>query len=180
MTSSTSTSSKTTSGVRARGFRLGAATLGRLHGEPSMAATAGAVLPGSGCGRLWDHASQVPAVLRVHHRASDFVHRQSAGHFGRYAQCQTVQGTVPVVVQRQVPRQGTGLSLVTSVYGGFKKNFLSWASSSRSSHLEIWCIISLRPRIWQSTSCVWVLLRSAVLDSSGDASVTRAQCLVRQ
>ena len=63
-----------------------------------------------GCGRLWNHAAQVPAVFRVHHRASDFVHRQSAGHFSRYAQCPTAQGSVPVVVQPQVLGQGTGLS----------------------------------------------------------------------
>ena len=50
-------------------------------------------------GRLCVHAAQVPAVFRVRLRASDSVHRQSACYFSfatrdRYAQCQTVQGTV--------------------------------------------------------------------------------------
>ena len=110
---SKSTSSTKTSGWRAGRFRLGVATLGGSsmtmmgfgrapygghHGSCDDGARRG------GCGR------QVPAVLRIHHRASDFVHRQSAGHFSRYAQCQTVQGTVPDVVQRQVRGQATGLS----------------------------------------------------------------------
>ena len=41
-------------------------------------------------------------------------------------------------------------AIVMSVYGGFQKNFLSWISCSRCSHLEKWCIISLWTRIWQS------------------------------
>ena len=51
-------------------------------------------------------------------------------------------GEVYPLTQRQ--------AIVTSVYGSFHKNFLSLVSCSRCSHLEIWCIISLWPRIWQS------------------------------
>ena len=53
---------------------MSGAGLVQSYGSPS----------GSSCRggrRRRDHAATVPAVLRVHHRASDFVHRQSAGHW---------------------------------------------------------------------------------------------------
>ena len=103
-----------------------------------------------GCGRLWDHAAQVPAVFRVHHRASDFVHRQSAGHSSRYAQCQTVQGTVPVVVQRQVPEQGARLSRGLHRHTSVSEEFLFLGFLLALFALGCWCIISSWPRIWQS------------------------------
>ena len=64
------------------------------------------------------------------------------------------------LTQRQAEQPPVGAELaaiVTSVYGGFRKNFLSWVSCSRCSHFEIWCIISVLVS-GSHASCVWVLL----------------------
>ena len=58
-----------------------------------------------------------------------------------------------LLTQRQAELPPVGAepgAVVTSLHGGFQKNFLSWVSWSRCSHLEIWYIISLCPRIWES------------------------------
>ena len=57
------------------------------------------------------------------------------------------------LTQRQAELPPVGAepgAVVTSLHGGCQKNFLSWVSCSRCSHLGIWCINSLCPRIWES------------------------------
>ena len=65
-----------------------------------------------------------------------------------------------VVVQRQVSGHGLWLSRGSSSSPSPRRlleEFLSWVCS-RCSHFEKWCIIPLRPRIWQPFLGVWVLL----------------------
>ena len=63
----------------------------------------------------------------------------------------------PLTQQAEPPPVGAEPgAIVTSVCGGFLKNFLSWVSCSRCSHLEIWCIISVLVSS-SHASCVWVL-----------------------
>ena len=52
---------------------------------------------------------------------------------------------------------------------------------SRCPHLEIFCIISFWPRIWQSrVRCLGVAFGVRELDSSGGAVILSVQCLARQ
>ena len=181
--SSSWTSSARTSGW---GFPLGVVTLGRssitlmglgrapyggLHGSCDGGVGRG------GCWRFWDHAAQVLAVLRVHHRASDFVHRQSAGHFSRYTQCQTVQGTVPGAGDRAEP----GSIAIRQSTVAFKR--ISFPGSLARA-VRTWNVGALFPCglvFGSHASCVWVLhVQCSELDSSGNSAVTRAQCLTRQ
>ena len=66
---------------------------------------------------------------------------------------------MPVVVQRQVPGHGLWLCGVhhhVPVHGGLWTNIFSWVLLARFA-LESWCIIPLRPCIWQPLLGVWLL-----------------------
>ena len=101
------------------------------------------------------------------------------------SECWTFSGDTQCAVQRQVTGQGSwlrrGVHRHTSVYEASVKNFLSWVSCSRCSRLEILCIVSLWPCIWQLRFLfLGVACGVRKIGFFGRFAVFRAQCSAPQ